>query len=112
MAQSACHLTIANKIPKIIEPKKKPPKIPNNPTATQTVLITKKPPRRPIPIETAIEIISPTVVSMNPSIEQTMKVPKNRQTVMIPAVTHGKNLLPNRRTMGPPRIISKPKAQG
>ena len=103
---------MANKMPKIIEPKKKPPKIPSKPTATQTVLITKKPPKRPTPADTATEIIRPTVVSMKPRIEHTIKVPKNRQTAIMPAVTHGKNLLPKRSTMGPPRIMSRPKAHG
>ena len=102
----------ANKIPKMIEPRKKPPKIPSKPTATQTVLITKNPPKSPTPVDTAIEIIRPTVVSMNPRIEQTINVPKKRHTAIIPAVTQGKNLLPKRRMMGPPKIIRRPKAHG
>jgi hypothetical protein len=87
---------MAKKTVKIIVPMKKPPIKPRMPTAIQTVFMLNHPDSPLIITPTRTEIPTPSQVSMNPSKEQKMRVARRNVTETIPAITQGKNFLPNK----------------
>ena len=93
-------------------PMKRPPITPRTPIATHTVFITNHPASSAIEIEKMTEATTSIALSIKPVISQKIRQNKSAERATTPAVTQGNHLLPNRATIGPPKIIKRPRTHG